>query len=460
MTRPSVSDERGLALVIVIAMVALLGAISVGMLDVMTSETQRSAQATKRDAALQAAEAGLNDYISKLIEDNAYYFHTVHPNEVSRKSANGTVFAGGSSWNGELTWTYATSRSACNCWKQLPNGYDYSLKVSPPTQASPGVMITSVGRPHNDSNTGDWRALQASVRPSSVSDFQMMSNADISYGSTATTNGKIYAGIDSSGTKHNINHSGTASQNLYAEGSVTGTVNMTNGAQKYNSTNIRSVIPSPISFSSFLVSLTNLQLHAQNGGIYLNDTTKSIWKIVFSSAGTFTAQGCTPTNGSDVEQVAPTCGTATTYNVPVNGAVYSPQSVMVSGTVKGRVTIGSNNDVVIGDNISYVQGGQDVLGLVAQNDVVVAYYAPTNLTWWAAAIAETGQFISYNNDGSHGTMTFNGGVATNKGGSMSMFTTRVYNYDPNLLFLSPPWFPTVGDAYTVLMEREIPAAGA
>jgi hypothetical protein len=143
--------------------------------------------------------------------------------------------------------------------------------------------------------------------------------------------------------------------------------------------------------------------------------------------------------------------------VPVNGAVYSPQSVLVQGTVKGRVTIGSNNDVVIGDNISYVTGGTDVLGLVAQNDVVMAYYAPTDLTWWAAVIAETGQFISYNNDGSHGTFTFNGGVATNKGGSMSMFKTRFYNYDPNLLYLSPPWFPTVGDAYTVLMEREVPA---
>ena len=57
--------------------------------------------------------------------------------------------------------------------------------------------------------------------------------------------------------------------------------------------------------------------------------------------------------------------------------------------------------------------------------------------------------------GTHGTMTFTGSTATNGGGSMSMFNTRVYNYDTNLLWLTPPWFPTVDKPYTVLMQREI-----
>ena len=57
-------------------------------------------------------------------------------------------------------------------------------------------------------------------------------------------------------------------------------------------------------------------------------------------------------------------------------------------------------------------------------------------------------------------MTFNGSSATNTGGSMSMFTTRIYQYDTTLAYLPPPWFPTFSDVYTVLSFRERPAATA
>ena len=36
-----------------------------------------------------------------------------------------------------------------------------------------------------------------------------------------------------------------------------------------------------------------------------------------------------------------------------------------------------------------------------------------------------------------------------------MFAFRTYNYDPNLLWLLPPWFPTVDKPYTVLLQREL-----
>ena len=39
-------------------------------------------------------------------------------------------------------------------------------------------------------------------------------------------------------------------------------------------------------------------------------------------------------------------------------------------------------------------------------------------------------------------MIFTGSTATAHGGSMGMFDTRIYNYEPSLLYLQPPWFPT------------------
>jgi hypothetical protein len=38
-----------------------------------------------------------------------------------------------------------------------------------------------------------------------------------------------------------------------------------------------------------------------------------------------------------------------------------------------------------------------------------------------------------------------------------MFNTRVYSYDTSLLYLPPPWFPVIEDAYTVILFRELPA---
>ena len=93
--------------------------------------------------------------------------------------------------------------------------------------------------------------------------------------------------------------------------------------------------------------------------------------MVFNSDGTFTAAACSKVGSSDVSQVAPTCGAPTTYNVPTNGAIYSNETVIIGGTgtaastVNGRVTVTSNNDIVIGNNITYQPGTNSVLGLVA-----------------------------------------------------------------------------------------------
>ena len=36
-----------------------------------------------------------------------------------------------------------------------------------------------------------------------------------------------------------------------------------------------------------------------------------------------------------------------------------------------------------------------------------------------------------------------------------MFNTRNYNYDTNLIFLPPPFFPSLGNAFTILVQRQI-----
>ncbi len=245
---------------------------------------------------------------------------------------------------------------------------------------------------------------------------------------------------------------------------------MMNGAKKYTSANIRTVIKQPIQFSNFTTSLTDISRAAQLSGIYLNDATAAAWRLTFVSDGTVQISKCSLTSGKADDVAAPTCGAATTYNVPSNGAIYSQQDVVVSGgtstcgspsitgnCVNGRVTVASAQDIVIGNNIDYVTTGDDVLGLIAGNEMIVAQWAPNNLNWRAATIAQTGQWRSSSSSQSKNTAIFTGSTATNKGGYMSMYATRVYNYDASLSYLQPPWFPTIDFAYTVLLFRELPA---
>jgi hypothetical protein len=451
----ALSAEPGSALVLVVFLSAALLLLSVTLVDAVRVDSSRSAQAVIRDAAFQAAEAGIDDYLSKLLDDNQYYLHDVAQGESTRRASGGQVASPGSSsptpWAYGTTWTYPNGK---NHWRHLPNGYEYNLQITGPTGSTPWVDIVATGR--KQGTTGPYRVLQERVRPASVADFQMISNVNVSYGSTASTYGKIYSG-------GNIAHSGTAYANLYAENSITGNPTMMSGALKYDHSSIRTVIKSPINFASFATSLVDIQRAAQLSGIYLDDATKDAWQLTFNGDGTVSVKSCTKTSGNAIETVAPTCGTATTYGVPTNGAIYANQSVIVSwpsaaSTVNGRVTVASNGNVVVGGNIANAQAGDDVLGLIAKNEMIVAQWAPCPLSWQAATVAQTGAWRSASSSElCNKTATFTGSAATAQGGYMTQYRTRVYNYDSTLSYLQPPWFPTIDYAYTVLLFRELPA---
>jgi len=439
-------------LVLVVVLGAVLSLLAVTLLDTVVGEAQRSARGVSRSASFEAAEAGIGNYTAKLVDDSQFYLHYVHPGESTRRDASGTTVAPGSTWTAGATWTYPNGKDA---WRSLGNGYEYNLQVYPPDAGSEAVRVIASGR--RIQGATDQRVVEARIRPSSITDFQMLANTTVQYGSAATTYGKIYAGIDASGYRHHVVHYGTAYGDIYAEGSVYGSPNMQNGARTYNGSTIRTVIKNPANFGSFITSLVDIQRAATYNGVYLNDPSVEGWRITLQSNGRFLVQPCTRDSGRDFAEASPICGAATTYTVPANGAVYAPQTVIVSGQVNGRFTVASNDDVVVAADISYVTSGDDVLGLVAQSDVLIAQYAPNNLTWRAATIAQTGAWRSWRTDGSHNRMTFTGSTATNLGGYMAQFRARVYQYDATLAYLQPPWFPTVEEAYTVQLFRELPA---
>lgn len=472
--RRRLDDERGFAMAAVVALTSALAIIAVTLISLVTDEATRAVSSERGGTALQAAEAGLDDYLAKLVEDKTYYLRQVHPAESSRQPVSGatvdpsdtcvlervsgqwvkTVTLGGSpvpatgpAWTGSTTWTWPNGKDN---WCRLPNGYEYNLQITAPAPGDPRIKILATGRPPGQTTvSSQWRAIEEWVHFSLVSDFQMIAAGNYSAGSTATTNGKVYAG----GT---LDHDGIANANLYSETTITGSVTMQNGAVKYPAATIRSQIPQPINFASFQQALDDIRRAADLNGQHFG-TGYAAWRIIFlnTSPGTYTIQGCT-TGGADPGGTAPTCsGPVSTYTVPTNGAIYTDTTAIVSGTVNGRVTIASNDDAVIAGNIDYVQSGDDVLGIIAKNDVLIAKWGPSTLTWRAAVIAQNGARRSWDSSGTKTLATHIGSTATFKPPYMDMFATRVYDYDTTLQYLPPPWFPALDDAYVVDLFREV-----
>ena len=127
-----------------------------------------------------------------------------------------------------------------------------------------------------------------------------------------------------------------------------------------------------------------------------------------------------------------------------------------AGGVKGRFTVASSDDIIVADNIHFVTSGQDVLGLVAKNNVYIAKYTPDPLTWSAGVIAQTGTWSARDWTAPlKSLMTFRGMSATADGGSFAgMFATRDYGYDDELPLASAAVVPRGrGRVHRALLPR-------
>jgi hypothetical protein len=142
-------------------------------------------------------------------------------------------------------------------------------------------------------------------------------------------------------------------------------------------------------------------------------------------------------------------------------------TVMLNGgTISGRMTIASEDDITIDGNISYKTNptttptSTDALGLISYADITVGTSAPNNLTIDAAMMATgassasstpgTFSVLNYNTGSSRGVLTVYGGivqevrgaVGTGSGSSGTGYT-KSYSYDPRFITKPPPYYPTI-----------------
>jgi len=152
-----------------------------------------------------------------------------------------------------------------------------------------------------------------------------------------------------------------------------------------------------------------------------------------------------------------------------NGVIYSTADIHVKGVLNGQVTIYSNDDIWIDDNIVYANdpnvdpNSDDLLGLIARDNIIVSENDPNNddVVIQACLMAINGSFYAENYSGRPiaGTLTITGSIVQNRRGAIGTFErwsnsithgfSKRYHFDPRLKNISPPHYPYVRELHLV-----------
>ena len=146
-----------------------------------------------------------------------------------------------------------------------------------------------------------------------------------------------------------------------------------------------------------------------------------------------------------------------------NGVIYvEGMDVRLKGTVKGQYTVAGEGDIYLDDDIVYSQdpvknpNSSDILGIVAQNNVLItdntANHSDINID--ASIFCEKGGFGADNYDKrpDSGDINLIGGIIQNTRQAVGTFNgsglktgfAKRYAYDNRMMSISPPSFPGTG----------------
>ncbi|WP_138430330.1 hypothetical protein [Fodinibius saliphilus] len=146
----------------------------------------------------------------------------------------------------------------------------------------------------------------------------------------------------------------------------------------------------------------------------------------------------------------------------INGVISSSKKVYTEGTLKGQVTLHSENDIEIMGDLTYFNSdstSKDMLGIVSENNVVVDDDAhksggpsddyDLNIHASIMALNKSFKVEDYNSGNPRGTLKVHGGlqqkergaVGTFSGGSVASGYNKDYTYDKRLATQFPPFYP-------------------
>ncbi len=432
-----------------------------GLLFFLTLQFSFSQRQIAFDKALHIAEAGAN----------YYRWHLAH---------NPDDFQDGTGGPGPYEHDYLDP--------QATSIGKFSLEITPPSEGSSIVTIRSTGWSNQYPNIK--RVVRAQYGIPSLSRYAFLSNSSNWYGTGSVLNGMVHSntGIRMDGVNNSLV---TAAQDEYMCGSETGCDPPERKPGVWGNGGPQGLwkFPVPaIDFDTISFDFARMKQDAQANGVYFGPSDESGYHMIFLSDGSFRVYKVTrtsfirgysvPGQGLGEEgkggcrklyQIINDEVLIGTYNVSENPIVFFEDNLWIEGTIKGRLSVAaarfpivsSNADVWIPNNLVYsAYDGGSALGLVSQNNIFITRDVPTDFKLDGVLTAQAGKVIrhGYLNwcGGSSGAvkdkLTLNGSIIAyyrsywNFGaGPESGFIERELNYDTNVLYNPPPYFPTSGE---------------
>lgn len=413
-------------------------------------ENHTSLRKQNRESAFQIAEAGLN----------YYRWHLAH---------NKTDYQDGTGAPGPYIHEYKN--------KDGETIGHYSLTITP---SETGNIITVESTGWVDSQPESTRKIKVRIGFPSLTNYAFLTASDVWIGDDESVHGKFQAngGIRFDGTTDAEIISAMAT---YTCKSFHGCGNQEKpGIWGSGTPQENWQFPAPSSdFDAITLKLSDIKNGAQDGGLYLTSSGEQGYRLEFLTDATVNVYKVTATDcfkGQDVNDDKyewycidiKTTGSAVNYPLPANSYIFVEDMVWVDGIINGRVIVGTaeGKSIIINNNIVYAaKDGNHILGLIAQQDILIPYNSPDNLEIDAAVVAQMGAAKRYYYPGNKkNSLTFYGAIITSQiwtwswttgGGSIvSGYLHTDSTYDNNLTYNPPPGFP-VGQDYNLISWEEI-----
>lgn len=243
-------------------------------------------------------------------------------------------------------------------------------------------------------------------------------------------------------------------------------------------------------FAGITVDLAQMKNTAQTSGIYLPpsvdiDFRAKGYHLVFLNNGSFEVRiitGLSPTLAYSLEEGWHydyfTITNEYLYNTltpPSNcSVIFVEDNIWVEGQVKGKITVASANlidpnaetSAVLPGNIEYtVLDGSDGFALIVENNILIGPQSPDNMELRGVFVAQNGRFgrnhYPWNIKSKleiTGSIVSNGRVGTQwtSGGTVvSGYLKRENYFDPNLVYLPPPFVPSVSPDLKIINWEEV-----
>lgn len=365
----------------------------------------------------------------------------------------------------------------------------YSISVEAPDPGS--TIATAIVTGWTNKYPEVKRRIKVRFRRPAWSEYMMLSDAPISYGTTAFVQGKVFGnnGVHFDGVATNTVTSAVGSYYDTSENATKPGVwtswagnparNTTQNSDVFLAGNIFPTSPKLFTTVSADLKLMHDDSKDPTRGYFFAGNKKG-WHIILQGSNFQIREvekisTSAPTQGDWKNYVAGSSWA--TYPIPDDGIIFVENNVWVEGVIDNkRVTITSGNidgegqgnsnvkfAMYIKNDITFTNyDGKDVLGLVSQNDIEFTQNSDTNLEIDAAMLAIDGKIYRPFYSDSKNSLKIFGALATYErsgfaytvSGNTYGYQARTYVYDNNLLYVPPPYFPT-GNQYLIDLWDEL-----